>query len=463
MKETFVNFKRVATGRWALSISTFSLTIPFGVATAFEREINLHSTLAMANHVNIVFAGFFASFLYAFVMQATFVKNRRVKAEPLWKCLFLWFSIGAVQGSVSSLYAWIVYDSAKFNLQLILVPTVYTGLALALLAYYFGSIELRRIQDSALKGLDSLLEVDQLEMRANATLQQAEISTLLREILEPQIRKLRDSLLLESDHSSTRIQNLARACNKLLDLIDAQLSPKLEKKSSASTEVNRGKGANRFPVEFFPRALSVRISMLVITIGTFTGQMPRNGWPGVQAGFLGVLIIGCLLKVLHDLIKKLRPEQKSAGMLFAYPLVFLAQVGWNLLQAPLGFELENPYHPVYSGLKTLYGVYIASVISNLIEMSVADLSSTQELSGGKIREISELEKIESARRKSLFDARFGTLQGKISGMILTLNIFHTERSSEINSLDHDKLVENVSQLLNEVSEEIRVLGTEYAK
>lgn len=463
MRETFANFKRVATGRWAISISTFSLTIPFGVATAFEREINLHAQLVMADHVNIVFAGIFASFLYAYVMQVTFLKNRRVKAEPVWKCLFLWYSIGALQGTVSSLYAWTVYESAKFNLQIILVPMIYTGSALALLAYYFGSIEYRRMQDSALRGLDSLLEVDQVEMRANLALQQQEINILLRQILEPQIRKLRDSLQLESNHTSPRIQILANSCNILLSLIKAQQTPKLEKMPSPGSTVNRGKRNHLFPVEFFPQTISVRISMLVIMLGTFTGQMPRNGWSGVKAGFLGVLIIGCLLKLLREISKKLRPEQKSPGMLVAYPLVFLAQVSWNLLQAPLGFELENPYNPVYSGLKTLYGVYIASVISNLIEMSVSTLSLAQQHSEEKIREISDLGKIESARRKRLFDARFGTLQGKISGMILTLNIFHTDKLSETSNLDQDKMMENITLLLNEVSEEIRKLGTEYAK
>jgi hypothetical protein len=157
-----------------------------------------------------------------------------------------------------------------------------------------------------------------------------------------------------------------------------------------------------------------------------------------------------------------KPHHRGTFTLISYPLVFLTQVGWNLLNEPLGFELNNPYNPAYSGIKTLYGVYVASVISNLIELSASSLNRIREVSGSAVEELSALENADAVREQNIVDVKFGTLQGKISGMILTLNLFHSSQAEVVDSLEESKIIENLSELLKDVKNEIQYLGTSNA-
>ena len=462
MKVSLSNFKNVATGRWAISISTFSLTVPFGMATTFEREMNFQPELSFSAHTNVVFAGYFAGFLYAFVMQATFLKHRRERSEPLWKCISLWFSIGAIQGIVSTIYSWLMYDSLVLHPQLILVPALYTGTALALLAFYFGTIENRRMQESALSELDVLLQVDHNEMQKRAISQRVEIEDLLRDVLKPQIQKLHTTLSQRSASDSDQFRNLRALCGEVLLSIGSQLNPVSVNSRLKEKKESAKQSQSSIFLEFFPKTISVRLSILVMAIGSASGQYPRNGWTGVLAGLLGVVVIGVILKLLSEVIRHVKPHHRGTFTLISYPLVFLTQVGWNLLNEPLGFELNNPYNPAYSGIKTLYGVYVASVISNLIELSASSLNRIREVSGSAVEELSALENADAVREQNILDVKFGTLQGKISGMILTLNLFHSSQAEVVDSLEESKIIENLSELLKDVKNEIQYLGTSNA-
>ena len=125
------------------------------------------------------------------------------------------------------------------------------------------------------------------------------------------------------------------------------------------------------------------------------------------------------------------------------------QYVFNLLQPKLGFVLNNPYAPWYSGLKSLYGVYVASVIASVL------VNSGREYKGANIKRLNLRNTIHllSLRSEvidqSLFDTRFGTLQGKIAGVTMALHLMDTQSLGQISSSRKKELLESANELLGE--------------
>jgi hypothetical protein len=136
--------------------------------------------------------------------------------------------------------------------------------------------------------------------------------------------------------------------------------------------------------------------------------------------------------------------------LLGYIGAFAMQAFYNLIQPKLGFDLNYPYEPWYSGLKTLYGVYIASVIATLITAVEGTFKGIDE-SGKTLRDSVESMAIQNiAIERSLLESQFGTLQGKIAGVTMALHLMNSmgtvseEKKSELlsgaNELLKDSLV-----------------------
>jgi hypothetical protein len=70
VKEALERFKVASTGRWAVSIRIYMLTVPFAVLINMERENILNPGNATRSFA-ICMAGEFASYLYIFIAQAT--------------------------------------------------------------------------------------------------------------------------------------------------------------------------------------------------------------------------------------------------------------------------------------------------------------------------------------------------------------------------------------------------------
>ena len=146
MKGAFTRFKYASTGRWAVSIRTYSAIIfPFGFLTSIEREELFHS-IGIAQAATIAFAGEITACLYIYILQATLLRGRYEKLQPLSRCAFVWVSAGVVRGFFTVCYGFWVYDFA-LNFQSRIVPsTLYTAFAMIAAAFYFGTIERKRIE-----------------------------------------------------------------------------------------------------------------------------------------------------------------------------------------------------------------------------------------------------------------------------------------------------------------------------
>jgi hypothetical protein len=132
-----------------------------------------------------------------------------------------------------------------------------------------------------------------------------------------------------------------------------------------------------------------------------------------------------------------------------FAAAFSVQYVFNLLQPTLGFHLNNPYAPWYSGLKSVYGVYVASVIASLIIKTGREFEGAN-IKGSKLRDAIHLLSLRSeVIDQSLFDTRFGTLQGKIAGVTMALHLMETESLGQISSSRKKELLESANELLGE--------------
>ena len=463
VKNAFHNFKVSVTGRYAVSLPVFLLIVPFGFLVALEREEQLNPTSPTSHSVLSVTFGFFACFLYIFIAQATLLKDRKKAPQSLWKCFFVWYSTGLVQGMGAAIYAHFAFG-LDWDLRMRLsMTTFYIGTALSLISFYFGTIERRRIEDQALQSLEQLLAIDQGEMVSTDAEARSQALSVLKKVLKPQIEKLQALIISLKNSDGNQAQELKAISEEISQAIDNEANAVQRNRNIKAKAATDKKRRISFLSGIFPRNLSVRISVLLIAFGSFTGQFPRNGVDGVVAGLIGTLLIAIVLIILSKLVKSHQDHNRRTYILLSYLTVFLTQAIWTFFQGDLGFELRNPYNPLYSATKTLYGVYIASIVSSLIIETTRSFENSKNQSEILRGEIAFL-----AREKEILDqhihaTRFGTLQGKISGVIMALQLIDATTKNSQHENRREELIENANALLSDALREIEELGKASAR
>ena len=361
-------FRYAATGRWAVSIRTYLVLIfPFGFLTSIERE-QLLNGVGITQVATIAFAGELAASLYLFLAQLFILGDRKTKLQPLSRCIFVWVSTGLVRGGFTAIYAQWAFGY-QLDLPIRLPAAIlFTAGAMAVTAFYFGTIERKRLETQALHSLGGVLHQEHSGLNDLEVEKRRQVLSVFEAQLLPQVSALRSGiqkLLAGQDQNSeqglhqllTQSQEISKAINK----------QKLEYEGgskSASGEYN-----SELPIPYWsqliPKIISIRLTFFVLLLGASTGQFPRNGIKGVAAGVIGAIFITSILLPLSILIKKY-PSHRNFLMPLGFAAAFSVQYIFNLLQPTLGFVLNNPYTPWYSGLKSVYGVYISSVIASLL-------------------------------------------------------------------------------------------------
>jgi len=463
VKHAFQNFKVSVTGRYAVSLPIFLLLVPFGVLVSNERERLLNPGSYYLDSLLIVVAGFFASFLYIFLAQATLLKSRKRELQPLWKCVFVWYSTGFVQGVAASLYAHYAFRYQFDLAQRTGMTTFYIGTGLALTAFYFGSIDRRRVEDQALQSLEMLLAVDKGEMVSSDAKARADALGVLENVIKPQIEKLQALISGLTTGDSKHASELTLASQELLKATEREAGAVARSRKLSKDQAKLKLKRISFLSGIFPHELSVRISIVLIAFGALTGQLPRNGWEGVLAGEIGAAIIGIVLFILYRVVKRNEGKGRRIFLISSYVLVFLTQALWTQFHSRVGFELRDPYHPLYSAVKTIYGVYVASIVSSLVVDTSTRLERTRSHSDQIREEIAYLTQEQEALEQHLYATRFGTLQGKISGVIMALQLIGATPQTPEFKAKRENLIKDAAALLNDALREIAELGKASAR
>ena len=273
MKYALLRFRYAATGRWAVSIRTYTpIVMPFGFLTSIEREQSFNNT-SISQAVVIAVGGELACALYISVMQSVLLGNRYQRLQPIWRCLLVWFGAGFVRGFFTACNAnWSFgYEFAFINR---LIPSMtYTGLAMALVAFFFGSIERKRIEIKALNSLDQILQTDQESLIEAEERQKVIAQQVFQNQILPQINSLQYGIntLLKD----TQNQTDSRSLKALYEQSVAVASSLQSQKESFQNQraINSKSDNNQDPYSYWsaliPRVLSVRITFIALLLGSF--------------------------------------------------------------------------------------------------------------------------------------------------------------------------------------------------
>ena len=426
------------------------LVFPFGFLTSIERE-QLLNGVGITQAATIAFAGELAASLYLFLAQLLILGERKTKLQPLSWCLFVWVSTGLVRGGFTAFYAQWAFG---FDLELpIRLPAaiLFTAGAMAVTAFYFGTIERKRLETQALHSLGGVLHQEHSGLNDLEVEKRKQVLSVFEAQLLPQVSALRSGiqkLLAGQDQNSeqglhqllTQSQEISKAINK----------QKLEYEGGSKSASGEYNSELQIPYwsQLIPKMISIRLTFFVLLLGASTGQFPRNGIKGVAAGVIGAIFITSILLPLSILIKRY-PSHRNFLMPLGFAAAFSVQYVFNLLQPTLGFVLDNPHTPWYSGLKSVYGVYISSVIASLLVNTGREFEGAN-IKGSNLRDAIHLLSLRNeVIDQSLFDTRFGTLQGKIAGVTMALHMMDTQSLGQISAARKKELLESANDLLGE--------------
>ena len=452
MKEAFTRFRYASTGRWAVSIRTYSAIIfPFGFLTSIERE-QLFNTIGIAQAATIAFAGEITACLYIYILQATLLRGRYEQLQPLRRCAFVWVSAGVVRGFFTACYGFWVYGFALNFSSRIVPSTFYTAFAMMVAAFYFGSIERKRIEIKAMNSLGKMLSQEQKELSGIQKDLSAQFSEVLDKELLPQAEVLRDQIsqaLISQPQSENNhiFEELQIKGNELSSALEIQLQKFMGAKSKTNTE-SFEEAQFSYWFALIPRTVSIRLTFILLLLGSASGQFPRNGLGGVLSGILATFIIVAYLLPFSFLFKRTN-FSRVILLTASFGGVFLLQYFYVIMQSTVLTSLERPFEPWYAGLKTMYGVYLASVIASLMIQIGYSHKGVVEGSLNLQKGIQSLTKNNSGLESSNFEARYGVLQGKITGVTIALHLLNSKSLGEISESRKQELLFNANSLLTQ--------------
>ena len=452
MKDAFTRFRYASTGRWAVSIRTYSAIIyPFGFLTSIEREQLFH-TIGIAQAATIAFAGEIAACLYIYILQATLLRGRYEQLQPLRRCAFVWVSAGVVRGFFTACYGFWVYGFALNFSSRIVPSTFYTAFAMMVAAFYFGSIERKRIEIKAMNSLGKMLSQEQKELSGIQKDLSAQFSEVLDKELLPQAEVLRDQIsqaLISQPQSENNhiFEELQIKGNELSSALEIQLEKFIGAKSKTNTEPFE-EAQFSYWFALIPRTVSIRLTFILLLLGSASGQFPRNGLGGVLSGILATFIIVAYLLPFSFLFKRTN-FSRVILLTASFGGVFLLQYFYVIMQSTVLTSLERPFEPWYAGLKTMYGVYLASVIASLMIQIGYSHKGVVEGSLNLQKGIQSLTKNNSGLESSNFEARYGVLQGKITGVTIALHLLNSKSLGEISESRKQELLFNANSLLTQ--------------
>ena len=450
MKEAFTRFRYATTGRCAVYIRTYSAIIfPFGFLTSIEREQLFHS-LGITQAATIAFAGEIAACLYIYILQATLLRARYEQLQPLRRCAFVWVSAGVVRGFFTACYGFWVYGFALNFSSRIVPSTFYTAFAMMVAAFYFGSIERKRIEIQAMNSLGKVLSQEQIELSGIQKDLSAQFSEVLDKELLPQAEVLRDqisqALILQPQSENNHIfEELQIKGNELSSALEIQLKKFMGAKTNTESFKDQ-----QFSYWFalIPRTVSIRLTFILLLLGSASGQFPRNGLGGVLSGILATFIIVAYLLPFSFLFKRTN-FSRVILLTASFGGVFLLQYFYVIMQSTVLTSLERPFEPWYAGLKTMYGVYLASVIASLMIQIGYSHKGVVEGSLNLEKGIQTLSKSNLGLESSKFEARYGVLQGKITGVTIALHLLNSKSLGEISDSRKQELLFNANSLLTQ--------------
>jgi hypothetical protein len=463
VRAQFQHFKLVATGRAAVSMPSMVLYLPISFIFALEREFAL-SPGSLNDQIRIVLAGELTSFLFLHLSAVTLLRKRKNQGQNLYLCIFVWAMTGVIRGYFAEFYATstLGYESHWDNR--IILSAIFATLGLGLSAYTFGYIYEIEIKKSVLLSLNRFISADSKKLNSNQIAMKEEAIITLQQNLIPKVIQLQSvSSGIKRVESSAALalslQSLEEQAHRLAYQMRVNLDNLESIPNPRSSAVSRRFTSSRVLISFWPTKLSVKLSFLFLSTGGVIVQYGRNSVSGVMTALLSSVLSGIVLFVFDRMLKKPGIPNKRFLYVSAYIAVFAIQVFYASRLMPELFELSQSFSPWYSATKVTFAVFMASSFLSYIE---ADSALLKEMSD-EISNSRESLKLKTGTNEILASINTttnqGALQGKISGVILALNMILEDEELNKTGMDPALVINSATKLITGSIVEIENLST----
>ena len=462
MKAWLQHFKLVSTGRTAVSMPSMVLYLPLSFIFALEREFVLAPN-NLNNQLKIVLAGELTSFLFLHISALTVLKNRKLREQNLFLCLMVWAMTGVIRGFFSEFYASSVLNYQSYASNRILSSVLFSTLGLAFAAYSFGSIYAIDTKKSALRSLNGFILSENADLNAKQSAMKEEAIITLQQSLVPKVIQLQNltsglkkidtsDALQQSLHSlEEQAQHLAYQMRVNLDKLESIPNPRTGVTSRLFT-------LSKTSPAIWPTKLSVKLSILFLSIGGVIVHIGRNSISGVLSSLFGSVIIGGALLIFERLLQKAKSDLKQFLFISTFICLFVIQYFYASRLVPEVFKLDQPLNPWYSSAKIVFAVFLASSFLSYLDRDTSILKSMIDQSSSS-REVLNLQK----NRYEILEAtntstNQGALQGQISGALLSLNLLTKDEDLNLTRLNAADIIDNANILLTNAILEIKKLS-----
>lgn len=435
------------------------LYLPISLVFALEREFAL-TPGSLNDQIRIVLAGEFTSFLFLHICALTLLRNRKNRGQSLFLCISVWAMTGVVRGYFAEFYASSVLDYESNWVNRILLSAIFTTLGLGLAAYTFGYIYELEIKKSVLRSLNNFISIDSKNLNSSQISMKEEAIATLQKTLIPKVIQLQalSSGLKKAETSSAltlSLQALEEQARRLAYQMRVNLDNLESIPNPRSNSFSRRFNTSKFPIAFWPNRLSVKLSFSFLLIGGAIVQYGRNSTPGVMAALFSSLLAGSVLFIFERFLKTQASIESRLVHIFAYIAVFIVQFSYSSVLIPLIFDLPQGFSPWYSSFKVTLVVFMASFFLSFIE---ADSERLVEMSK-EISDSRENLKSKNSTNEILTSLNIatnqGALQGKISGVILALNMIAEDEDLNKTSMNPVLVINNATTLLTDSIAEIQ--------
>ena len=456
------NFKLVATGRAAVSMPSMVLYLPLSFIFALEREFALAPN-NLNNQLRIVLAGELTSFLFLHISGLTVLKNRKSREQNLFLCLMVWAITGVIRGFFSEFYASSVLNYQSYTSNRILTSVLFSTLGLAFAAYSFGSIYAIDTKKSALRSLNGFILSENADLNTKQSAMKEEAIVTLQKSLVPKVIQLQNLTSgLKKVDASDALQQSLQSLEEQAHLLAYQMRVNLDKLESIPNP-RTGVSSRLFTLSknslaIWPTKLSVKLSILFLSIGGVIVQIGRNSISGVLSALFGTLVIGGVLVIFERLLKKAKNDLKQFLFISTFITVFAIQYFYASRLVPAVFKLDQPLDPWYSSAKITLAVFLASSFLSYLERDSSLLKSMIDQSSSS-REVLNLQN----DRNEILEAvntstNQGALQGQISGALLSLNLLTKDEDLNLTRSNAADIVAQANILLANAILEIKKLS-----
>ena len=453
MRAQFQHFKLVATGRAAVSMPSMILYLPISFIFALEREFALTPD-QLNDQLRIVLAGEFTSFLFLHICSITLLRNRKHRAQNLYLCLFVWAMTGVIRGYFAEFYATSILENESFWANRIILSAIFTTLGLGLAAYTFGYIYELATKKSVLRSLNQFISAEKQDINADQIAMKEEAILTLQKNLIPKVIQLQSlsaglkkvdtsaALAVSLQSLEEQARHLAYQMRLNLDSLESIPNPR-------SVSTSRRFNSSKLQLTFWPTKLSVKLSFFFLSAGGVILQYGRNSTAGALSALLSAFFVGITLLVFERILKKQTAFDSRLLYVLSYISVFAVQFFYSSQLLPQIFDLTQVFNPWYSALKVTYAVFMASFFLSFIESDselLKEMSDEISKSRLNLKSKSGANEILASLNTS---TNQGALQGKISGVILALNMISEDEDSNKSSMNPALVVNNATKLITD--------------